>query len=355
MPRGWQRAGLSFRLAPDAGPGSPIAVQPSAVSSFRPVLLALIAAALGATGCDTAPTVAAATDDAAWTTVGDAACASCHADISATYARSGMGRSMSRFARAGAPEHFDAQGRSPVVCAPSDATEGAGYCYQAFVRGDTLFQRETHPDEPGFERVSRREPRRRLGQRDALVPHDGRRLHGAGRGLPHRDAADVVRRASDLGPQPGLRAGQPALRAPDHARVPHVPRRRAGPRREPELLHGRPAGHLVRALPRAGLRARRGVRGRRRARRPAHRQSGNALHGAPAGRLPAVPPHGHPRLRAGRGVRGRTAPAARSRHTAPSSSPRSRSATPSRSASRATPSASRRARASRARSARRAR
>ncbi len=91
--------------------------------------------------------------DAAWTTVGDAACASCHADIAATYARSGMGRAVSRFTLADAPERFDASGRSPTVCAPDDGHPGGGYCYEAFVRGDTLFQRETHPAEPGFERV----------------------------------------------------------------------------------------------------------------------------------------------------------------------------------------------------------
>ena len=99
------------------------------------------------------PPAPAQAADVGWTAVGDAACASCHADIAATYARSGMGRAVSRFSRADAPERFDAAGRSPVVCAPDDGSPGGGYCYEAFVRGDTLFQRETHPAEPGFERV----------------------------------------------------------------------------------------------------------------------------------------------------------------------------------------------------------
>ncbi|HEX9950368.1 MAG TPA: multiheme c-type cytochrome, partial [Rubricoccaceae bacterium] len=122
--------------------------------SFRIVLPAavLIAAAVAAASACRTPAPVAASDEA-WTTVGDAACASCHADISETYERSAMGRSVSRFAREGAPEHFDAEGRSPVVCAPDDGSPTGGYCYQAFVRGDSLFQRETHPDEPGYSRV----------------------------------------------------------------------------------------------------------------------------------------------------------------------------------------------------------
>ena len=118
------------------------------------LLIALVAVAVSACGpAAEGSGTAALAADAAWVTVGDAACASCHADISATYARSGMGRAVSRFTSAGAPEKFDAEGKSPVVCAPDDGQPNGGYCYQAFVRGDTLFQRETHPAEPGFERV----------------------------------------------------------------------------------------------------------------------------------------------------------------------------------------------------------
>src|SRR5690606_32881491 len=80
--------------------------------------------------------------------VGDETCATCHADLYASYHTTGMGRSVSRFDPAPAPERFDADGRSPVVC-----HEPSGYCYQAFVRGDTLYQREFRPDTPGYERI----------------------------------------------------------------------------------------------------------------------------------------------------------------------------------------------------------
>ena len=115
------------------------------------VAVAAVGAVVGVSACGSSEVAVAG--DEAWTTVGDAACASCHADIAATYARSGMGRAVSRFARDGAPERFDAAGKSPTVCAPDDGSPGGGYCYEAFVRGDSLFQRETHPAEPGFERV----------------------------------------------------------------------------------------------------------------------------------------------------------------------------------------------------------
>ena len=115
------------------------------------VAAALVGAVAGVSACGSSE-VAVASDEA-WTSVGDAACASCHADIAETYARSGMGRAVSQFTRDGAPERFDAAGKSPTVCAPDDGSPGGGYCYEAFVRGDSLFQRETHPAEPGFERV----------------------------------------------------------------------------------------------------------------------------------------------------------------------------------------------------------
>ena len=84
---------------------------------------------------------------------GDEACASCHADLYASYHRTGMGRSVSRFDPATAPERFDADGRSPVVY-----NEAFDFYYQAFVRGDTLYQREFRLDEQGtvtHERVHR--------------------------------------------------------------------------------------------------------------------------------------------------------------------------------------------------------
>ena len=75
---------------------------------------------------------------------GDESCASCHSDLYASYHRTGMGRSMSRFDPATAPERFDADGRSPVV-----HNERFDLSYQAFVRGDTLFQREFRVDDEG--------------------------------------------------------------------------------------------------------------------------------------------------------------------------------------------------------------
>ncbi len=85
--------------------------------------------------------------------VGDEACASCHEDLYASYHRTGMGRSVSRFERVTAPEKFDAEGRGTVV-----SNEVTGYFYQALVRGDTLFQREFRRDGRGrvtYERVHR--------------------------------------------------------------------------------------------------------------------------------------------------------------------------------------------------------
>lgn len=66
--------------------------------------------------------------------VGDEACASCHADLYAAYHRTGMGRSLSRFDAATAPERF---GEGATVYEPQ-----SDFYYEAFVRGDTLFQRE---------------------------------------------------------------------------------------------------------------------------------------------------------------------------------------------------------------------
>jgi len=110
------------------------------------LLVAVVGAAYALAACRTsAPEADAA--DASWTYVGDGACQQCHSDLAASYARTGMGRSVSRFDAAAAPERFDAAGAGPVVCAED------GYCYQAFVRGDTLYQRETRPDTPGYERV----------------------------------------------------------------------------------------------------------------------------------------------------------------------------------------------------------
>jgi len=69
--------------------------------------------------------------------VGDAPCASCHATIAAAYGRTGHGRSFSRFNPAAAPEQFNG----------TTVRSDEGYVYDAFVRGDTLFQRERRYDD----------------------------------------------------------------------------------------------------------------------------------------------------------------------------------------------------------------
>ena len=118
-----------------------------------------VALAYGIAACNPAPEPAPGSDpgaDAAtgddWTYVGDAACASCHADLTASTHRTGMGRAVSRFDPATAPEQFDASGRSPLVCDADDGAPGGGYCYQAVLRGDALSIIETHPAEPGYAR-----------------------------------------------------------------------------------------------------------------------------------------------------------------------------------------------------------
>ena len=116
-------------------------------SFVLPVACAVVAlaSAYGLAACRSAsPDVATAADDD-WTYVGDASCGSCHADLATSYARTGMGRSVTRFDPSDAPERFVA-GASPVVCADD------GFCYQAIVRGDSLVQRETRPDDPGYVR-----------------------------------------------------------------------------------------------------------------------------------------------------------------------------------------------------------
>ncbi|MEM7789306.1 MAG: multiheme c-type cytochrome, partial [Bacteroidota bacterium] len=112
-----------------------------------PLALALVlVAAYGLASCRTAIPEAFA-GDADWTYVGDVSCQQCHADLATSYAQTGMGKSVSVFDPGEAPERFDASGEGPVVCAAD------GYCYQPFVRADSLFMRETRPDAPGYERT----------------------------------------------------------------------------------------------------------------------------------------------------------------------------------------------------------
>ena len=119
---------------------------PAARSSF--LCLAVLAGLL--VGCragppqeDAAPSAEpAAFEPAAF--AGDEACASCHGGLYASYHRTGMGRSVSRFDPATAPERFGPDGTSPAVY-----NARFDLYYEAFVRGDSLFQREYRLDEGG--------------------------------------------------------------------------------------------------------------------------------------------------------------------------------------------------------------
>ncbi len=78
---------------------------------------------------------------------GDEACASCHEEHYLSYHRTGMGRSMSRFDAASAPE---------MLPGPPVYHEASDFYYEAFVHADTLFQREYRLDASGqttYERV----------------------------------------------------------------------------------------------------------------------------------------------------------------------------------------------------------
>ncbi|MEM1054525.1 MAG: tetratricopeptide repeat protein [Bacteroidota bacterium] len=117
------------------------ALSPAVALVFALILGGAYALAACGLGGEPATVLAA---DADWEYVGDEACASCHADLYTDYHRTGMGRSVSVFDPATAPERFGADSRSPEICADD------GYCYVAFVRGDTLYQRETRPDSPDW-------------------------------------------------------------------------------------------------------------------------------------------------------------------------------------------------------------
>ena len=81
--------------------------------------------------------------------VGDEACASCHAEIVETYRLTNKAKAITRFDPATAPERFD----EAVV-----HNTAFRLSYEAFVRGDTLYQREFREDAEGqviHERIHR--------------------------------------------------------------------------------------------------------------------------------------------------------------------------------------------------------
>ncbi|GAB5537108.1 MAG: hypothetical protein Rubg2KO_33570 [Rubricoccaceae bacterium] len=109
-------------------------------------LVLALAGAYGLAACQSAgPEGATVAADEDWTYVGSEACSSCHADLTTSYLKTGMGRAVSLFDPETAVERFQ-NGRSPLVCSDD------GYCYQAVVRGDSLIQLETRPDGPGYMR-----------------------------------------------------------------------------------------------------------------------------------------------------------------------------------------------------------
>ncbi|MEM1270275.1 MAG: tetratricopeptide repeat protein [Bacteroidota bacterium] len=80
--------------------------------------------------------------------VGDEVCANCHADMYTSYHETGMGKSVTPFTAADAPERFS--GVTPIYNASFD------YYYEPYARGDTLYQREFRLDANGqttFERI----------------------------------------------------------------------------------------------------------------------------------------------------------------------------------------------------------
>lgn len=66
--------------------------------------------------------------------VGDAPCASCHADVAASYQKTGHGQSVSSFDPSTAPEQF--------AGGPTVRHEKSNFSYEPFVRDSTLYQRE---------------------------------------------------------------------------------------------------------------------------------------------------------------------------------------------------------------------
>ena len=109
------------------------------------ILLAVLAGC--ATGEEPRRGDASSQEASAAAYAGDEACASCHEEYYLSYHRTGMGRSMSRFDTASAPE---------MLPGPPVYHEASDFYYEAFVHADTLFQREYRLDASGqtmYERV----------------------------------------------------------------------------------------------------------------------------------------------------------------------------------------------------------
>ena len=104
-------------------------------------LAAILATCVWAVGCEgesppDRSTAADTTTTARAKYVGDQTCDSCHSEIHSSFHKTGMGRSLSRFDPAKAPEEF----RDSTSRAVYDET--TDLCYQAFVHSGDLYQRE---------------------------------------------------------------------------------------------------------------------------------------------------------------------------------------------------------------------
>lgn len=106
-------------------------------SLFGGILLFFFASGCGKSGGH--PKIAA-TDLTKAQFVGDEACVDCHEDLYASYKKTGMGRSVVLFEPQNAPEKF---GQGPVF------DQKSNFFYEAFVRNDTLYQREFRKDAQG--------------------------------------------------------------------------------------------------------------------------------------------------------------------------------------------------------------
>ncbi len=103
--------------------------------------------AIGLVGCQVAAEEPPLLSSATY--VGDAPCVDCHAEIVETYQQTNKAKAISRFEAATAPERFD----DTVV-----QNEAFRLSYEAFVRNDTLYQREFREDPQGriiHERIHR--------------------------------------------------------------------------------------------------------------------------------------------------------------------------------------------------------
>ncbi len=121
----------------------------SSYSGWKGYRYFLLVAGVWLVGCRAAAEDQDAPSPVEATYVGDEACTSCHAEIVETYRLTNKAKAITRFDPATAPERFD----EAVV-----HNTAFRLSYEAFVRGDTLYQREFREDAEGqviHERIHR--------------------------------------------------------------------------------------------------------------------------------------------------------------------------------------------------------